>query len=290
MSKTILITGASSGFGKLTVLALQSSGHQVIATMRDIAGRNQSTAQELSVAGAIPVELDVTNDESVDTAFTHALKKVERIDVIVNNAGVGVTGHQEAFTVDDFMTLFDINVFGVQRVLRAAIPHLRANQSGVIINVSSLLGRFTIPYYGPYNASKWALEALTENYRTELSQFGIEVCLVEPGGFATDFLSKLIPPGDSSRNEHYAGITPTPTEFLHNFEAALAANPVQDPANVANAILKLVNCTHGERKFRTIVDSMGMGDHLEGYNESIEQITHGIYGAFGIDHLLSLKE
>ncbi len=290
MAQTILITGASGGFGKLTTETLLSKGHTVVATMRDVEGRNKEKAQELAKLGAKVVELDVTNDQSVDTAITNALREVGGIDVVVNNAGVGVMGFQEGFTPDDFQKVFDINVFGVQRVIRAILPHFKEKKSGTIINVSSLLGRMTIPFYGPYNASKWALEALSENYRVELSQHGIDVAIVEPGGFATEFFAALLPPSDESRAASYSEYQPQPQMFFENFDAALAANPEQNPQNVADAITGVIETAPGSRAFRTIVDKMGMGDHLKGYNQSADQITNGVYGAFGIDHLLSLKK
>ena len=290
MSKTVLITGASSGFGNLMAKSLLEKGHQVVETMRGVSSKNQEPAEELAKLGAKIIELDVTDDKSVDQAMTNALREVGKIDVVVNNAGVGVMGLQESFTIDDFKKLFDINVFGVQRVLRSVIPHMRENNSGLIINISSILGRMTVPFYGPYNASKWALEAMSENYRTELSQFGIDVCLVEPGGYPTTFMDRLIRPEDNSRDAAYQDMQPSAQGFFDNFEQALASNPAQNPQDVANAVVGLVEGEAGSRKFRTIVDKMGMGDHLEGYNDSLGGITQGVYGAFGIDHLLNLKK
>ena len=289
MSQTILITGTSSGFGNLMVRSLLKNGNKVIATMRGVNGKNKQVAEELAGLGAKIIELDVTDDQSVNTAISNAISEAGKIDAVINNAGVGVMGFQEAFTIDDMQKLFDINVFGVQRVLRAIIPHFRENKAGSIINISSLLGRMTVPFYGPYNASKWAVEALTENYRTELSQFGIDVSLVEPGGFPTSFMDRLIRPSDDSRATSYQSVEPAPETFFTNFEEALASNPAQNPQDVADAVVGLINTPPTERKFRTIVDKMGMGDHLEGYNDNLGQITAGVYGAFGIDHLLQMK-
>ena len=129
----------------------------------------------------------------------------------------------------------------------------------------------------------------TENYRTELSQFGIDVSLVEPGGYPTTFMERLIQPSDTSRDTSYHGLEPTPESFFNNFEEALASNPAQNPQDVADAIVNLINTDKSVRPFRTIVDKMGMGEHIEGYNNGLEQITKGVYGAFGIDHLLTLN-
>jgi NAD(P)-dependent dehydrogenase (short-subunit alcohol dehydrogenase family) len=288
MSK-IIITGASGGFGRLIVEALIGNGHQMAATLRDAGGRNQGTAARLKELGCAVIEMDVTSDAGVERGVADAVGALGGLDVVINNAGQGVLGLQEGFTADDWKRVFDINVFGVQRVCRAVLPHLKAQRAGLIINISSLLGRITVPFYGPYNASKWALEALSENYRSELSQLGIEVCVVEPGGFPTTFIDNLVRPSDGSRNASYGAMGDMAEGFLKGFEAALANNPAQDPRNVATAIAGLLDQAPGTRPFRTVVDKMGMGDSIAGYNESLAQVTSGIYGAFGIGHLLSVK-
>ena len=289
MSKKVLITGASGGFGKLTVHTLLQQGHQVAATMRNPEGRNKAIADELRNAGAHIIELDVTDDASVNNGVKQVIDSLGGIDVVVNNAGVGVLGMQEHFTPEDWQKLFDINVFGVQRVNRAVLPHLRAKNSGLLVHVSSLLGRMSLPFYGPYNASKWALEALAENYRVELSGFGIDSVLVEPGGYPTTFMDALIRPSDNSRNDAYGDFMNAPNQLLESFEGALANNPAQNPQDVADAIAGLVNTPAGERPTRTVVDKMGMGDHITGYNDQLTQITSGIYNAFGMGDMLKLK-
>ncbi|MEM8888923.1 MAG: SDR family oxidoreductase [Bacteroidota bacterium] len=289
MSQKIFITGASGGFGSLTVKALLAEGHQVVGSMRSVSGKNEEVAKELSAAGAQLVEMDVTGDESVEQGVAKAIELLGGLDIVINNAGVGVIGMVEHFTPDDLKYLFDVNVFGVQRVNRAVLPFLRKQGNGSLIHVSSLLGRITLPFYGPYNASKWALEALVENYRVELSGFGIESLIVEPGGYPTTFMVNLLQPSDTSRVEDYGEFMQVPAAMGENFGAALANNPEQKPEKVAEAIRDLVNMNRGERPFRTVVDSMGMGDHVKGYNTQLDQITHGIYSAFGMEGMLNLK-
>ncbi len=289
MPENILITGASSGFGKLMTQTLLAKGHSVFASMRGTDGKNKEVADELKTAGAHIVELDVTNDNSVDAAAQAVLKQVDGLDVLVNNAGVGVIGLQETFTPEDWRHLFDINVFGVQRVVRAFLPPMRAKGKGLLVFVTSLLGRFTLPFYGPYNASKWALEALAENYRTELSGLGIESCLVEPGGFPTAFHGNLIKAGDPDRDDGYGDFAGAPMAAFNQFQDALKANPEQNPQLVADAVSDLIATPAGKRHFRTIVDKMGMGAHLEAYNDQLETITRGIYTAFGMGDLLTVK-
>jgi NAD(P)-dependent dehydrogenase (short-subunit alcohol dehydrogenase family) len=171
MAKRILITGANGGFGKLMFDTLAAKGHKVVAAMRDTGGRNKNAADQFKKTGEV-VEIDVTVDSSVKSGVAQAIQVAGGLDVVINNAGTGVIGLQEAFTPEDLKKIFDINVFGVHRMNRAVLPHMRKNRSGLLVHISSLLGRITVPFYGPYNASKWALEALAENYRSELSGFG----------------------------------------------------------------------------------------------------------------------
>lgn len=290
MIQKVLITGASSGFGHLTAMTLLDRGHRVVASMRDPGGRNQGVAEALAVAGALIVEIDVTDDYSVDKGTRAAVELAGGLDVLVNNAGIGVSGLQESFTPDDWRRLFDINLFGVQRMSRALIPLFRNQRSGLLLYVSSVLGRITIPFYGPFNASKWALEALAENYRAELSSFGIDSCIVEPGGYKTAFIERLLKPSDTSRERDYGLLANAPAESLASFEHTLDAHREQDPQNVADAIVHLIEAPAGSRPFRTVVDSMGMGDAIGEYNEHLDQVTTGIYQAAGIGDMLNLKE
>jgi len=288
MSK-ILITGANGGFGTLTVKTLLSQGHSVVATMRNTGTKNKAIADELSALGAKIVDLDVTDDTSVNAAVAEAIHLLDGMDVVVNNAGIGVLGIQEQFTIDDFKRLFDVNVFGVQRINRAILPHFRKQGTGLLVHVSSLLGRIAFPFYGPYNASKWALEALAENYRVELSGFGVDSCIVEPGGYPTGFMTNLMQPSDPSQNESYGEMVHAPKQAFENFEGALANNPAQDPQNVADAIAELISTPAGERPMRTVVDQMGMGAHIAPYNNQLAQIHEGLYNAFGMGEMLKLK-
>ena len=288
MSK-IIITGASGGFGALTVKSLLNQNHDVSATMRNVNAKNKEIADELAKKGARIIEMDVTSDDSVENGVAQAIDQMGGLDIVINNAGVGVLGIQENFTIDDFRRLFEVNVFGVQRVIRAALPTLRKQGAGLLIHVSSLLGRMALPFYGPYNASKWALEAMAENYRMELSGFGVDSCLVEPGGYPTSFMDALIKPSDESRNEGYGELVHAPKQLFENFEGALASNPAQDPQHVADAIANLIDTPPGQRPVRTVVDNMGMGVHIEPYNDQLDRIHEGIFGAFGMGDMLKLK-
>lgn len=289
MTKKILITGASGGFGKLTVLTLLQKGHQVAASMRDAEGRNNSIASELYQAGAKIVSIDVTKDKSVTNGVKDAIDQLNGLDVLINNAGIGVHGMQEFFTVEDYQKLFDINLFGVQRMNRAVIPYFREKQDGLIIYTSSCLGRVALPFYGLYQSTKWALEAMAENYRLELSGFGIENCIVEPGGYPTAFTENLVHPSDKSQEPNYGEFAKAPEQSLQGFMSFLVANPQQNPQKVADAFSSIIEKQKGERPFRTPVDYIGMGDLIQKYNEHSEQITTGLLTNFGSQGLLKVK-
>ncbi len=289
MSNKILVTGANGEFGKLTVKKLLSDGHTVVGSIRDPEGRNKSSANELQVAGAHIVEIDVTDNNSVMQGVKSATEIAGGIDVVVNNAGVGAFGIQETFTDKDWQKLFDVNVFGVQRVNRAILPHLRENKTGLLIHVSSLIGRMVLPFWGVYSASKWALEALAETYRIELSKYGIDSCIIEPGAYPTAFFEGLMEPGDFSRKLGYGGFDQVANEFFTDFGAAVDSNKEQNSQNVADAISILINRPAGQRKFRTVIDKMGMGEHIEKYNDQHEQLSSNIFNTFGIENMLKLS-
>jgi len=207
----------------------------------------------------------------------------------VNNAGVGVLGLQETFTPEDWKKVFDVNVLGVQRVNRAVLPQMRERRAGLLIHISSLLGRMVIPFYGPYNASKFALEALADNYRIELSSFGIESVLVEPGGYGTTFMDGLIKPSDRSRDPGYGPMAGAPEQSLASFVKHLTGPHAPNPQWVADAVAGLVQAPRGKRPFRTTVDRLGMGAAVDPYNQAAEEMQKKVYAAFGLSDVLALK-
>lgn len=285
----IIITGANSGFGMLIVSELTKAGHRVAGAMRDPEGRNATAANTLRDQGIDVIEIDVTEDHLVASGVDAAMKALGHIDVLINNAGIGVHGLQENFLADDFRRLFDINVFGVQRMIRAVLPGMRARGEGLILNVSSLLGRVALPFYGPYNASKWALEALSENYRAELSQLGVDVAIIEPGGFPTGFIANLMQPSKRDRDAGYGSLADAPKASLRHFESFLAQNPQQDPRLVAEAVVDIITRAPGTRPFRTEVDRIGMGEAIRGYNDHLAQVTAELYTNLGIGEMLRLR-
>src|SRR5438094_2826347 len=178
--KVVVVTGTSSGFGRLTALELARRGHAVVATMRDVEGRNGQARSELTEAAKAEgrvmqvLEMDVADETSVNSAIDHVIKQHGKIDALINNAGTMFVGVTEAYTVADIERQFAVNFFGAVRADRAVLPHMRAAGSGVLIHVTSLMGRVVFPFFGVYSASKFALEALAEAYRYELSTFGVD--------------------------------------------------------------------------------------------------------------------
>ncbi|MBL4805727.1 MAG: SDR family NAD(P)-dependent oxidoreductase [Rhodobacteraceae bacterium] len=289
MTLKILITGTSGAFGSLGILTLLRAGHNVAASMRDINGRNKSSATALREKGAHVVEIDVTDDASVAAGTAAAIDVLGGLDVLVNNAGSGAHGIAEAFDPAQLLHLYDVNVVGVHRLTRAVLPTFRAQSSGLVLNVSSLLGRLSIPFYGPYSATKFALETLTETYRAELSGFGIDFALIEPGGFPTTFIDNTTLPADTERLSQLGAFADVPPKSLANFHAALDANPAQDPQKVADAIKAVIETPAGQRNFRTIVDFMGTADPVGVLNTTLDQVHDAVYSTFGIAEMRHVR-
>ncbi|MCW8878023.1 MAG: SDR family oxidoreductase [Kangiellaceae bacterium] len=290
MTQTVLITGSNSGFGYLIANTLIDNGYKVVGTMRDPQGRNASIASELKAKGMIVVEIDVTNDESVSNGVEQAIKEAGSIDVLINNAGAGTLGWQESFDIDDFKKVFDINVFGVQRLTRAILPHMKSQQKGSLIQISSILGKFVLPFLGSYNASKHAIEGLAENYRVELSQFGIQSLIVQPGGFGTDFGSNLLKASDRTVAESYGEYAGAPEQMWAGTEQSHDAEDAPNPQMVADAILNLLETKPENRPFRTVVDGTGLNPIIEEVNRATEQAMQDIYSTYGMDNLFQLRQ
>ena len=183
MSKTILITGASSGIGKATAALFQEKGWNVVATMRT-PEKDQDLAQRDNV---LVTRLDVTDAASIAAAVDAGIGRFGRIDVLVNNAGYGAYGPLEAFSMDKIRRQFDTNVIGLLEVTKALLPHFRANGDGVIVNISSIGGKMAFPLGTLYHGTKFAVEGLSEALSFEMEEIGVTVKIVEPGAIATDF-------------------------------------------------------------------------------------------------------
>lgn len=227
MKKIILVTGASSGLGLATATALSAAGHTVYGSTRDI--------KRLKDVSFTPLQMEVTDDESVKTAMATIIKAEGHIDVLVNNAGNGITGPLYNMPVDIAKKQFEVNFFGVVRVSSAVLPQMIEQKSGLIINISSLAGLFGLPYQGLYSASKFAVEGYSESLRMELQNTGVKVSVVNPGDFKTDFTA----------NREKMPFTLANDKLKSEYEAAVAAMEKDEsigasPAKLAAQIVKIV--------------------------------------------------
>ena len=287
MSKTILITGASSGFGRDTAETLSAACYKVFAGVRYMAERNRPVVDALRAKAIEPIELDVTNDVSVNAAIATLLAKSGgKLDVVINNAGVASVGVSEGFTPEQVRDLFEVNVFGVQRVLRAALPTLRAQGDGLVVNVGSILGRVTFPFFGLYGASKFAVEALTDSYRYELSQLGVDVVLVQPSAYPTNMYASAQQPGDAPRAASYGEIGAIPGKMIETFGSMFQAASAPNPHDVAAAIATLVATPKGRRPDRVVV---GQAFGSDAVNAAVAPMQRQVVEDLGLSALATIK-
>src|ERR1700720_1502000 len=248
MRKTILITGASSGFGRLTAETLSRSGHKVFAGFRSTDGSKRQVADALEAQNIEVLEFDVTDHVSVMVAVGRLLETSrQELDVVINNAGMASAGISEAFTPEQARDLFDVNVFGIQRVLRATLPVLRAKRAGLVINIGSILGRVTLPFFGLYGASKYAVEAMTDSYRYELSQLGVDVVLVQPSAHPTNMYVAAQKAANGELGKSYGETGEVPGKILKTFMTLFQGENAPNPQDVATAIDKIVATPAGSR-------------------------------------------
>jgi NAD(P)-dependent dehydrogenase (short-subunit alcohol dehydrogenase family) len=230
MAKTIFITGASKGFGKIWAAAFLKRGDKVVATARNTEALNDLVKQYGDAI--LPLKLDVTDRAQTFAAVKKAKEHFGRIDVLINNAGYGLFGAVEETSEQEARQQIETNVFGLLWVTQAVLPVMRAQRSGHIIQVSSVLGVVTLPVLGLYNASKFAVEGLSETLATEVKGFGIHVSLIEPNGFTTDW-------GGSSATH----TTPMPEyePVKAAFQASMGETSFGNPEATTEAVLKLVD-------------------------------------------------
>jgi NAD(P)-dependent dehydrogenase (short-subunit alcohol dehydrogenase family) len=277
---TIVITGTSNGFGRSAAETFLREGWRVYATMRDSSGRNAAAASELRTLGADVLELDVTSDASVDAAAATILA-AGPVDVLVNNAGNAYMGVAEAFSPAAAERQFATNVFGPLRVNRAFLPGMRERHSGLVVYVSSVVGRMVVPFTGVYSASKWALEALAESSSYELRPFGVDVAIVEPGAYGTNVFASMVSPDDTARLASYGEVGKI---FEQLGEGLAESAKGRGVGEVGDAILALANAAAGTRPLRTLVPD---NEHVREINERTAPIQRTILAEFGLGALLA---
>ncbi len=284
----VLITGCSNGIGRITATALAAEGHTVYASMRRSDGRNKSAKLDLEAVSKenqyelTVLDLDVTDEKSVQRAVDEIIDLSGRIDVLVNNAGEMNNGVTEAFTLEQVQRQFDVNFFGSVRTCRAVAPFMRKQGSGLLIQISSLAGRAVFPYFGIYCASKYAVETLAETYRYELKPFGIDSVIVEPGPFATGLFRSAPKAADVGVLVEYGEFSRMPGLLLKAFEDAANREDAPKPRQVADAICALIRMD-GDRPLRTIVS--GYDFDINELNVMASRIQQGVVNAMGLDGL-----
>jgi len=282
--QVVLITGTSSGFGRLIAETMARKNYQVFATMRNVNGRNAAAAREIRELGEREslslqtLELDVTDDASVDRAVNEVTTRCGRIDVLVNNAGYGIMDLAESVTLAQAQRQFDTNFFGVLRMNRAVLPAMKRRGSGLLLHVSSGAGRLVFPGMGLYCASKFAMEALAEAYRYELASQGIDSVVIEPGAYATPIMEKLERGEDPARKTEYGEMAQVPEELR-----AKIAGSQANPQEIADAVLQIIETPAGQRQLRYRVGPGGPG--VQRINALTDEIQAQLLEAFGITAL-----
>ena len=286
--QVVLITGASSGFGRLIAETLARKNYRVFATMRNVNGRNAAAAREIrelaegQSLALYALGLDVTDDASVDRAVSQVTAKCGRLDVLVNNAGYGIMDLAESVTLAQAQRQFDTNFFGVLRMNRAVLPAMKRHGSGLLLHVSSGAGRLVIPGMGLYCASKFAMEALAEVYRYELASQGIDSVVIEPGAYATPIMEKLERGEDPGRKTGYGEMAQVPEKLQAKIGSSRA-----NPQEIADAVLQIIETPPGQRPMRYRVGPGGPG--VQRINALTDEIQGQLLEAFGITPLAKFK-
>jgi NAD(P)-dependent dehydrogenase (short-subunit alcohol dehydrogenase family) len=271
----VVITGASTGFGRLMAETLSRNGYRVFATMRNIDARNADAARELHDLAARErlslqaLELDVTDEASIARAIATVEARCGRIDVLVNNAGYGILGLAETITPEQSLRLFETNFFGVQRMNRAVLPLMKARRSGLLLHISSGAGRLALPGLSVYCASKFALEALAEVYRYELASLGVDSVIIEPGAYPTPIMAKFEPGEDAGRAATYGEAARIPDVMGAGLRSAKG-----DPQEIADCVLEVIATPAGQRRLRYRVGPGGTGaDRINALTDEVQAET-----------------
>src|SRR5712664_2326580 len=293
MKKVIVITGASSGFGRLSANALAKAGHTVYASMRDTAGRNApqvEAAAKFAKENKVDlrtIELDVASQASADAAIQRIVRDTGHLDVVIHNAGHMVYGPAEAFTPEQLAELYDVNVLSTQRVNRAALPQLRRQNHGLVVWVSSSSAAGgTPPYLAPYFAAKAGMDAIAVQYARELALWGIETSIIAPGAF-TGGTNHFVHSGTPADKERVAEYEAGPYKgYEKKIQEAFAAivPPDADAGSVAEAIVKVVDAPFGKRPFRVHVDPSQDGAEI--VNGVADRVRAEMFRRIGLEDLL----
>ncbi len=284
--KVIFVTGTNSGFGWNYVHTFSHAGHIVYATMRDTKGRNREKAAALSSLPNVTVlDVEITESASVKAAIQTAIDAEGRLDVLVNNAGHFTGGLAETFTDADVERMLDVHVKGTWRTIRAALPQMRRQGEGLIVNTSSVLGRFSSPFMTFYNAAKFAIEGISEGLHYEVRSLGVDIAILQPGAFPTDIFVKATRGSDEAVATGYGEVANIPAQIESGI-GQLFETVKPDPQLVADAVLHLIELPKGQRPLRTVVDPY-TGTIVESANNHVKEGYKSFVTAFGLQDLLN---
>ncbi len=270
--KNIIITGSSSGFGLKAAKDFADKGYQVYATMRQPEGKNADKKAELEAHASHihVVDLDVTQDDSVKRAIDRIISEAGTIDILINNAGIMFLGITEAFSVKQAKQQMEVNYFGAIRAMQAVLPAMRQAGSGLIINTSSLVGRISPPFFSTYTATKHALEGYVQGLRYEVSPFGVDIVMVEPGPFGTGLLASGQAPEHAQVLKTYGDLAKVPSAMAESFTQLLQSEEAPNPQWVVDAYLNLADMPAGKRPTRTVVGITWGVDEMNALTQPIQ--------------------
>jgi NAD(P)-dependent dehydrogenase (short-subunit alcohol dehydrogenase family) len=270
--KNVIITGSSNGFGLKAAKDFADKGYKVFATMRNPSGKNAGKKEELEDHSAhiTVVDMDVTNDASVQQAIGGIIATEGKVDLLINNAGIMFIGITEAFSVDQAHEQMNANYYGAIRTMQAVLPAMRKAGSGLIINCSSIAGRISPPFFGTYTATKHALEGYSQALRYEVAPFGVDIAIVEPGPFGTGLLASGRPPALGDVLTAYGELAGVPIAMGAQFAQMLSSDGAPDPQLVVNAYLTLAEMPAGKRPMRTQVGISWGVDEINRLTQSIQ--------------------
>ena len=294
-SKVVIVTGASSGFGRITAEMLAEAGHIVYASMRGLNGKNADKAQQMQQQAKergwqlYPIELDVTSEESAKSAAAKIVKEQNRVDVVVNNAGMLVVGVTEAFTPEQMLKVFNTNAVSWLIIGRAFLPYMRQQEDGLIVYVGSVTSRILSPFQGPYVASKAAGDVLAEVMHYENTRYGIDTVVVQPGAYTsgTSHFAHAVQAKDEEVTAEYDRINDLPPKLANRLDDLIEPGARTDIAEVAEKIRDVIAQSKGQRPFRIVVDPEHHG--AAEINEVAEKMQRKFMKRFGIEDLMQVN-
>lgn len=258
---SILITGCSSGFGRIGAEHYARLGAKVFATMRNLPRAEATELEALARTEDLDItvlEIDITNDDQVEAGVAKAVQAAGgQLDVLINNAGIAISGPIEAQDMAATQLIFDTNVYGAQRMIRAVLPSMRAAGSGQIFNITSQLGRVIIPGFGQYSPTKFALEALSEQLAYEVAAHGVEVTIIQPGGYPTEIWENAVPPSAALKSRLSDDVLDAYPQLTAGMDTQSRGGGSSDPMDIPRAIAKTIALPAGSRPLRIAIHPMG---------------------------------